>query len=269
MPKISVIIPVYNKKKYLSKCLDSLTAQTLSDIEIICINDCSSDGSEQVLQEYAKRDSRIKEIDLAKNSGAAVARNRGLEEAQGEYLSFVDADDWVDANFYEKLYQVANGADISKGLIVVDDRGDVFEPEWQMKAVDFINNPAKFVYGFTSAIYRTDLIKQNKVRFPEEVKNLEDPYFLVWAVALAHTFAADDSVKYHYWRHEGSASANNSVDDFLFGAEKIFNLLNSLNIKKEHYLDVVDFMSHMHFIDNINSSLFLINLKISSRAMLF
>ena len=105
MPKISVIIPVYNVEKYLPKCLDSLINQTLSDIEIICINDCSTDNSLEILEEYASKDERIKIIDLKENQGAAAARNKGLEIAKGEYLGFVDPDDYVDLNFYEELYK--------------------------------------------------------------------------------------------------------------------------------------------------------------------
>ena len=104
MAKISVIIPVYNTEKYLRRCLDSVCNQTLSDIEIICINDCSTDNSLEILREYSAKDERVKVIDFKKNKGAAVARNIGIDEAQGECLGFVDSDDFVDLDFSEKLY---------------------------------------------------------------------------------------------------------------------------------------------------------------------
>ena len=102
MPKISVIVPVYKVEKFLPKCLESLINQTLKDIEIICINDGSPDNSLKILEEYAKKDSRIKIINQ-KNAGPSVARNNGMSAASGEYIGFVDSDDWIDLDFYEKL----------------------------------------------------------------------------------------------------------------------------------------------------------------------
>ena len=123
MPKVSVIIPVYNTEKYLRRCFDSVVNQTLSDIEIICINDCSTDNSLEILQEYASKDKRIKLIDFKVNKGAAIARNIGIDAATGEYIGFVDSDDFVDLDFYEKLYKKAaeTGADAVKGKLFLYD----------------------------------------------------------------------------------------------------------------------------------------------------
>lgn len=104
--KVSVIIPVYNVEIYLAECLDSVLQQTLRDIEIICINDGSTDRSSEVLQEYVNKDSRIIIINQ-ENKGLGSARNRGLEIATGEYVAFLDSDDWVDVDYYEKLYNTA------------------------------------------------------------------------------------------------------------------------------------------------------------------
>ena len=240
----AIVVPTLCRNKHLEKCLDSLTAQTLSDIEIICVNDCSTDNSIRVLQNYAHQDNRIKIIDLAQNAGAGHARNVGIDAATGEYIGFVDSDDCVDLDFYEKLYTKAkeNNADVTKGLIIINNQGTIFAPDWQINGEHFINNPAKFIYGFTSAIYRTDLIKQNQIRFPEKVKNLEDPYFLIWVVAVAKVFRATDKVKYYYQMRETSATHVTSIEDFYAGAVKIIELINSLDIPKEHYLTVFDFI---------------------------
>ena len=104
--KISIIVPVYNVEKYLERCLDSLINQTLKDIEIICINDGSTDNSSEILKEYAKKDSRIIIINQ-NNQGISVARNNGMNKAKGKYIGFVDSDDWVDLDFFEKLYKAA------------------------------------------------------------------------------------------------------------------------------------------------------------------
>lgn len=118
-PKVSIIIPVYNTEKYLSRCLNSLVKQTLHDIEIICINDGSEDNSLSILENYASSDERIVLIDQ-KNQGQSVARNRGIEIARGKYIGFVDSDDWVDDNYFEKLYCAAenNNCDIAVAGII-------------------------------------------------------------------------------------------------------------------------------------------------------
>ena len=108
MYKLSVIIPIYNVEQYLRKCLDSVCNQTLEDIEIICINDCSPDNSLEILKEYQKNDNRIKIIDFKENRGVAAARNEAIKIAKGEYIGFVDSDDWIDLDFYEKLYKKAS-----------------------------------------------------------------------------------------------------------------------------------------------------------------
>lgn len=105
--KISVIIPVYNAEKFLRQCLDSVLNQTLQNIEVICVNDGSSDKSGSILEEYGKKDNRIKVIDQG-NQGLSGARNAGMKIANGEYLTFVDSDDWIDLDMLELLYTTAN-----------------------------------------------------------------------------------------------------------------------------------------------------------------
>ena len=116
MTKVSVIMPVYNVEKYLPQCLESILSQSLNDIEIICVNDGSTDDSLKVLQEFKASDNRIVIIDKA-NEGSGVARNTALAIAKGEYVYFVDSDDWLDnAGVLEKLYAKAN-ADVLDILI--------------------------------------------------------------------------------------------------------------------------------------------------------
>ena len=106
-PEVSIIVPVYNVNMYLSKCLDSLLNQTFRNIEIICFNDASTDNSLDILNAYAKNDSRVKIIDSPINVRQGEGRNRGIHEAKGRYIAFVDSDDWVSENFIEKLYSTA------------------------------------------------------------------------------------------------------------------------------------------------------------------
>ena len=150
MPKVSVIIPVYNTENFLPRCLESVCNQTLSDIEIICINDCSTDNSLEVLKKYP-----VKIIDLPENKGAAYARNRGIEAATGEYIGFVDSDDFVDLDFYEKLYTKAieTEADIVKGKL-------------------FLYNLEKNIKYLEDWIDINDKIKTHPAYFPPEKANI-------------------------------------------------------------------------------------------------
>ena len=111
---ISIIVPVYNTAPYLPQCLDSLVNQTYRDIEIICVNDGSTDNSPDILKAYAERDSRILVIHQ-ENLGLSGARNKGLESARGEWVMFVDSDDWIAPDMYEKLYHhlTEDGSDIA------------------------------------------------------------------------------------------------------------------------------------------------------------
>ena len=103
MPKISVIIPVYNQERFLSKCLDSVLNQDLEDIEIICVDDGSTDSTYSILQSYASKDARVK-ILRQENKFAGSARNLGLSVASGEYIHFLDSDDYLFPNIYKKIY---------------------------------------------------------------------------------------------------------------------------------------------------------------------
>lgn len=111
MPKISVVIPVYNVEKYLPKCIDSVLNQTLSDIEIILVNDGSEDLSGEICERYAELDSRIKYI-CQENQGVVMTRKNGMKYVTSEYVTFIDSDDWVSESFFEELYNNINGCDL-------------------------------------------------------------------------------------------------------------------------------------------------------------
>lgn len=117
MIKISVIIPVYNVEKFISKCLDSIVNQTLKDIEVIVVNDGSPDNSQKIIDKYAKKYSIIKSY-IKENGGQGSARNLGLEKANGEYISFVDSDDWLDLNALEEMYTI--GKKENSDIVICD-----------------------------------------------------------------------------------------------------------------------------------------------------
>lgn len=180
-PKVSIIIPVYNTAKYLPQCLDSLINQTLTDIEIICIDDGSTDESPQILAQYARKDSRIKII-TQKNQGAAVARNKGISEAKGTFLQFLDSDDCYTLDISEKLYNalIRNDADLAicNANILNEETGKISNSDnWP---IQFSEAPIQEVFSwqeYTDKIFtlfhcnpwnkmwKSEIIKKNKIQF--------------------------------------------------------------------------------------------------------
>jgi glycosyltransferase involved in cell wall biosynthesis len=224
MLKISVIVPCYNVEPYLRRGLNSLVNQTLpaNEIEIICIDDKSTDNTLDILQKYETRFPQIKVIALPKNEGAAVARNTGLKCAQGEYIGFMDPDDFIDIDFFNELYLAAekNNAHIIHGNFVVVKDGK--ESQWTTASPSYINrNRAWFCDVFAAAIFCRKLIIQHGIDFYEGALLGEDSVFLTKAVILANKVLAIDSIsKYNYIKRDNSATGTATI-----GEKKIQSLL--------------------------------------------
>lgn len=200
-PKVSVIIPVFNAADYLIECLNSVTNQTLSEIEIICVNDGSVDSSLEILQDYAKKDSRITVINQ-ENHGAGIARNCGIGVARGEFVAFMDPDDFYPTNkTLEHLYNTAIEKQVNicggtmnrlkDGKIIVADEY-LFNEYGLIKYSDY-----QFDYGYTRFIYNRKLLFDNNVLFPDYLRG-QDPVFFVRAMILARKFYAIDETTYVY-----------------------------------------------------------------------
>lgn len=248
MVKVSVIIPVYNTEKYLRKCLDSVCNQTLKDIEIICVNDCSPDNCLNILREYAENDNRIKIIDFAENKGAAAARNAGIDWAQGEYLGFVDSDDFIDLDFYEKLYNKAaeTGADAVKGKIkILGNEQNVAKKVFYNINGDVRKNFAYFCHSFTSAIYNINFLKTNKIYFPQNVRFFEDPYFSISALFHYKNVQVIDNTCYNYVFNNMSLTSHKTGEalcEELSVMKCLFSLVNKAALPQQNYLIVYDFL---------------------------
>lgn len=181
-PLISVIIPVYGVEKYISQCLESVINQTYKNLEIIVVNDGTKDRSADIAKEYAAKDSRIKVYDF-QNGGLSVARNRGLEIATGDYISYIDSDDWLDTKMYETLLEAAmkNEADMVKCGII--ETNGAAEEKITFSDVKIINNEQhkafkNYFKGILwtlawNGLYKKELAK--KVKFPDNVVH-EDNY---------------------------------------------------------------------------------------------
>ena len=236
MPKVSVIIPVYNTEKYIPKCLDSVCNQTLSDIEIICINDCSTDNSLKVLEEYAQKDNRIKIINFEQNKGAAIARNTGIDNAQGEYIGFIDSDDYPDIDFYEKLYNAAiqENADVAKGTYKSAQTGHFDE----ILNEKIKTNKMNFAYEYCSAIFKKDLLIKNDIHFPE-LSDMEDPVFAFKSAIHANKVIVLDGTYVNIVSRETSQTSGipslKRIQDKLKGLSVIIDLANNSDINNYSY----------------------------------
>ena len=203
MVKVSIIIPIYNMEKYLIECLESVINQTLEDIEIICINDGSTDGSLDILKTFQQRNSRIKVIDQ-KNLGVATARNRGLEEAQGEFVAFMDPDDYYPSDdALELLYSTAKRNNVA---VCGGTQCFLIEGKIIYKALDsregsrFIDNELieyneyQYVYGFQRFIYKREMLIENNIVFPLYIRFQDPPFMLKALLAAKKLFAVSNIV---------------------------------------------------------------------------
>ena len=210
MFKVSVIIPVYNVEKYLNKCLDSILNQTLEDIEVICIDDGSSDSSLEILKEYQIKDKRLKVISQ-KNEGAAVSRNKGINLAKGEYISFVDSDDWLELDALEKLYNNAKSNDsdlvLFNSIEIYDDKtkNRIYLPLDEL--IDYNNFTFDYKYNkdlvlnkmfvIWSKFYKTSFLKENNIRFyNHEIFN--DVQFHIETMIFAKKISYLPEILYNY-----------------------------------------------------------------------
>lgn len=209
---ISVIIPIYNSAQYLPACLESVLNQTYRDLEVICINDGSTDGSLQILQQLARQDSRLRVIDQ-KNSGASAARNTGLDLARGEFVAFVDSDDTLEADMYETLLslQEAHQADIAHcgykrirmdgSVKEVSGTGLLLVQNWT-EAIPCLLTGTYFACGLWNKLYRRSLFDQ--VRFDTNLKINEDMLVNVQVFHKAGTTVFLDAPLYCYYERSQS-----------------------------------------------------------------
>ena len=245
MTKISIIVPVYNTEKFLTKCLNSLINQTLNDIEIICINDGSTDNCQQILEKFANKDKRIHIINLI-NSGPSIARNIGIKKAKGEYLGFVDSDDWVDLNFFEKLYISAKKYDAD---IAVAGIKRVRKYKWKYhikfskeKVITEINEkfrkcdvPDK-CYPVNKIYKLSELQKQN-INFEPNVY-YEDRLFTAQVLINLKTLVTVSDTYYNYWTNPNSivkTKSKKKSEDSKYTKEKLMKYLKENNINLDHY----------------------------------
>ncbi|NBK19946.1 glycosyltransferase [Anaerotruncus sp. 1XD42-93] len=205
MNLISVVVPVYNAGPYLRQCLDSIAAQTYSHMEVILVDDASTDGSGQICKEYAERDERFQYVRFPANRGPSAARNEGVGRAAGAFLSFVDADDYVEPDLLEKLYRslTESGADISTcgadGIRLESGPARTYS---RAEAVCCLAKGAPFNHVPWGKLYCAELARA--CPFDENVFYSEDLLFLYEALKRSEKVSCIPDVLYHYVSREGS-----------------------------------------------------------------
>jgi glycosyltransferase involved in cell wall biosynthesis len=252
-PKVSIIVPIFNMEKYLDRCLNSLTSQTLKEIEIIAVNDGSTDSSLAILNQYAQMDKRIKVINK-ENNGVSSARNKGLLNASGDYIGFVDPDDWVNGEMYKSLYETAVQETVD---IVMCSYIREFGSHSKVK--DF-NHPAKVYTNQKDVrnkilrrlvgplneevgnpelldawgtvwckLYQVKLLKENKVFFKDlkEIGTNEDTLFNIYAFYYANSFAFINKPFYHYWRVNEQSVTTGYKPDLFKQWSNLFTMIES------------------------------------------
>ena len=225
-PKVSVIIPVYNVEQYLRECLNSVVKQTLKEIEIICVDDGSTDNSLSILKEYAEKDPRIIVISR-ENKGVGYSRNQGIQMSKGEFIAFMDPDDYYpDLSVLNLMYSTAkkHNVKICGGSLIVYDEKRKLEIKQNEKSGCFSENKIwlyqdfQYDYGYQRYIYDTQMIKNDKIYFPE-YKRFQDPPFMIKAFCTAQKFYAITAYTYAYrWAHK----------EIQWTEEKVFHLLCGL-----------------------------------------
>jgi len=218
MLKVSVIIPVYNVEKYLGECLDSILGQTLKDIEVLCVDDGSTDNSARILADYAAKDSRVKVLHQD-GAGAGVARNNGLAAATGEHLYFCDADDWIDSVTLAEMHRMAEAANadiVSSGIRYFDDQTRHETRVWKCGgALRNLPQPISptavgpdlfqtLRVQTGGKLYRHSFVKRNGLVFQEQPR-VNDLAFAATAIALAERIYIDGRARYHYRKNHGGS----------------------------------------------------------------
>ena len=240
--KVSVIIPVYNPGIGIYRCIKSLQNQTLKEIEMIFIDDCGTDDAIAIVQEAAMIDDRIKVISNAHNEGAGPSRNLGISAAEGKYLSFVDADDYIAVDFLEQLYKKAvdTSADIVKGTCIsIDERDNITTTEDARTLNDRIkkglaDGKAAFVlfsYQHTSAIYRREMIISEDCYYGLSSIR-EDLVFLLKACYKARNIEFAERANYYYLSREDSEVRSFSVKRWYDAKESLIEMLQYIEKEK-------------------------------------
>ncbi len=278
MAKVSVIVPVYNAEKYLRRCIESIQKQTLKDIQIILVNDGSTDNSLSICKEYQKRDNRIEVIDTA-NMGVSSARNTGIEAAIGEYIGFVDADDWIEPEMYENMYKQIKRIqadvcmcnyvyesdkgsipillDLKRNLLQRDDViADIIA---NMISPPDLNSGSQAIMGsIWRLLIKKELIYLYNLRFPVGIPFMEDFLFCLQVLLKSDKVCIDEGTYYHYNNTNLSSATKSYKKDLAKIQRQVFETIEKI-LEKEKVYSALKYRMDIRYvnmcIDLINNEL--------------
>lgn len=245
MTKVSIIVPIHNSAEYLADCLASIERQTLRDIEVLCLDDASTDDSAALCREFSRCDDRFKLVSFPENIGVSATRNKGIELAQGDFLLFMDSDDWYPGDTtVERLYKGA----VDHGVAIAGGEMSEVDQNTGKMRIDYTDDPHLQLYnfdkegvieyrdwqgdyGFTRFIYERSLINDNNIRFPDLIRH-EDPIFFVKAMIAAGRFYAIPEPVYRYRVfHKSYVLSQEAVDDAVEACIELIEIADAHGLK--------------------------------------
>lgn len=244
---ISIIVPVYKVEKYLRRCVDSILAQTYQNIEVLLIDDGSPDNSGEICDEYAEKDSRVRAFHKP-NGGVSSARNLGLKEANGEYIGFVDADDYIDKTMYEVLLGnlIKENADISICSYNQEDSNGVFHKHWPHddyltiigdRQIEYLISNQYYTCSCWDRLFKKELLKD--FWFDESKKVYEDLLFLYEVAKKSSKTVFTSSPLYNYCNNDGTSVARSLFDDRKMDIINVSQyILNDISVSKPSLMRV-------------------------------
>lgn len=248
MPKVSVIVPVYKAEKYLHRCVDSIIGQTFTDWELLLIDDGSPDKSGEICEEYAKKDSRVR-VFHKENGGVSSARNVGIDNANSEYVTFVDADDWIDDNNLSiciSAIETSNLDILQYSFKRIDDNGYVFQvKEINTEVLDLPHYLEKGAFNMCvwGAYIKTSIIQQFGIRFDKNVKLAEDQMFVMEVMSQAQRLQAINLTYYNYYFNPDSATNNEKAVDMIQSSYRCIEFKHRYPLFEYRMDDLVLFFS--------------------------
>ena len=243
-PFISIVMPVYNAEKYLNEIFQSVLNQTYQDWELIVVNDCSKDESVEICDSFAKTDDRIRVIHLSENGGAGNARNHGMEEATGKYITFIDADDQIDSNAYEKVIEVLKRTDadvVAWGVVeeYYDEQGQFVWANTLVLPEKFCENKKeveenillleqKTLLGYQwNKVYRAEIIQKHDIKFKNTIL-YEDYFFNVDVIKNVESMYVMKDAFYHYKNRFNDSITTKYIQEYFELSYRRVQVLNDL-----------------------------------------
>lgn len=263
--KASVIITTHNTEKYLFKCIDSIINQTLPDIEIIIVDDASTDNTPKIAENLALQYDNILFLPLSISCGPGGARNKALLQATGEYISFIDSDDWVDLNYLEMMYNKAKqlNADIVTCSLMREYDYNISSPLYKCKYdQDYVlsgetafrimtneyNYGIKFLPSALNKIYKKTFLTDNSLKFPENIY-FEDQPFSYSCTLAANKVICIPNVVYHHYKRSGSivqSFSQKNIDDMMTAYKMIKDYLYKNNIYEKFRFNYYSSLQHFY-----------------------